>query len=67
MDSLCEATLIFMDDVNELGEDEKDIIIVNKVSVLLRQHLGLFLTKNEKGSSSVLGGELAKVLGSPTP
>jgi hypothetical protein len=31
MGGLCEATISYIDDVNELGEQEKDILIVDKV------------------------------------
>ncbi len=48
MGGLREATLSYMDDVNELGEDEKDILVTDEVCRAFEAALGAILNRNRK-------------------
>jgi hypothetical protein len=57
--ALCEATLSYMDNVNELGEDEKDILVTDELCRDFEATSGAILNRNPKtvifGLSSWLG------------
>jgi hypothetical protein len=46
--ALCEATLSYMDNVNELGEDEKDILVTDEVCRDFEAASGAILNRNQK-------------------
>ncbi len=48
MGGLCEATLSYMDDVNELGEDEQDILITDELCRAFEAASGAILNRNRK-------------------